>query len=185
MFSSTILVTALAAMGAMAAPAAPPALTGSVSNAQCDQYTNGEGNAALCGPVFQTTFALTAQANNINSNVDGILKTVNEAIGANGNAVTEILQTGTLGLVSTLADGAGVSLYGLATTLNNLQPQCKCDLSSCYTSLESAASDQVESNIAQASCAQAQYACAPYYSKADVDKIVPGCAQFEGTTSSK
>lgn len=104
----------------MAAPAAPPALSGSVSNAQCDQYTNGEGNAALCGPVFQTTFALTAQANNINSNVDGILKTVNEAIGANGNAVTEILQTGTLGLVSTLADGAGVSLYGLATTLNNL-----------------------------------------------------------------
>lgn len=55
------LALAVSALGfAAALPAQPPKLSSPTSFSQCDKYTNGEGDAAVCGPVVDSLQAALA-----------------------------------------------------------------------------------------------------------------------------
>ncbi|GAA6044121.1 hypothetical protein JCM8097_004716 [Rhodosporidiobolus ruineniae] len=173
----------LAAFTACASAAAAPALGSTVADSQCETYTNGKGFNVLCGPIFDVAGTLLYQGNSVTTNADKILNTLQGALGGDSGAVGSITSAVTNGLVSNLAYGVSAILGGAATVLENANPQCKCDLSLCLANLRDAAqATSVPTDTAQASCAQAKYACAAYYSNSDLYQVAPGCAAYEGTT---
>ncbi|GAA5911498.1 hypothetical protein JCM6882_000518 [Rhodosporidiobolus microsporus] len=178
-------VAALSALSAVKAAEAPD-LGSSVTDSQCESYTKGEGiDKALCGPVYTAAGTLLTQSDSVTTNVDGILNTLNSALMASGdsNAVTDILKTATNGLVSNLAYGVAATLGSVGSTIYQAAPQCKCDLSGCLNRLQQARQATASGiDIAQASCAQARFYCAPFYDESDITQVAPGCADFEGTT---
>ncbi|GAA5976638.1 hypothetical protein JCM11641_005648 [Rhodosporidiobolus odoratus] len=156
----------------------------SVSDIQCSEYTNGEGDAALCGPLHNLAGTLIYQGDSVTTNADALLQSVNAAIEGSGeNDITDILKTATDGIVSNLAYGVSFILGSAASTIQQAAPQCKCDLSTCLSRLQAAdQASAVPTEQAQASCAQARFACASIYSDDQIEQLAPGCANYEGTT---
>ncbi|GAA6021287.1 hypothetical protein JCM10207_002685, partial [Rhodosporidiobolus poonsookiae] len=132
----------LAALATFANAAEAPELSGgSVSGLQCDQYTNGEGASAACSAIFTLTSGLLLQGDSVSTNANTVVAAINDALGgADANEITSILSPVTSGVVGNLVNGVSGTLGSIANTITNATPQCKCDLSNCYTRLGSASS---------------------------------------------
>ncbi|GAA5911495.1 hypothetical protein JCM6882_000517 [Rhodosporidiobolus microsporus] len=177
-------VAALSALSSVNAAEAPD-LGSSITDSQCDSYTQGSADTTLCSPLYTAASVLLYQSDSVTTNVDGILNTLNGALASSGdeNAVTDILKTATNGLVSNLAYGVSATLGSVGSTIYQAAPQCKCDLSNCLNRLQNAQQATASGiDTAQAACAQARFYCSPYYDESDITQVAPGCADFEGTT---
>ncbi|GAA6018864.1 hypothetical protein JCM10207_000267 [Rhodosporidiobolus poonsookiae] len=185
-------LAALALSTAYIAPSAFAALAPlgqTVSDSRCYAYTDsGHPDRALCTVLYSAAGSLLFQGNTITTEVNGILVSLNEILalgGDEGNPLTDIVDGVTTGLVSNVLASVSNTLGAVGTTLQEIQPQCKCDLSNCLTRLQSAAqATAVPSDNAQDACNQARYACGYFYSSDQIEQVAPGCAEYRGTTSS-
>ncbi|RSH91142.1 hypothetical protein EHS25_009441 [Saitozyma podzolica] len=131
--------------------------------------------AVICSPLITAAQLMLVESDATNTQVDNILKEINTLLGAS-NPVTQITQDVTSGLVSNALYGPTFFFYSLATILENIDPQCKSDMSTCNTALTNA-KGTASSGAAQtqAACSEAKYLCGAFYNSDQVDQIIPRC----------
>ncbi|GAA5861226.1 hypothetical protein JCM8547_008525 [Rhodosporidiobolus lusitaniae] len=173
----------LTAFASFANAASAPDLGSSVSDSICDSYTNGEGSAAVCPVSLTLQIVSLFQGDSVTTQGDNILNSVNSLLTSSGdNQVTDIVKAATNGLASNLIYGVSETLGAIGAEVNNATPQCRCDLSLCYTRLtEASQATAGQTAQATAACAQARYNCATYYSDDDINSVT-GCEDYQGTT---
>ena len=180
---ASIVATTLLAGFALGSPVSTDRLAErqAATGGQCSgRTTNGESAAAVCGPVIQPLQQLLRyQSSNIGQSTGEILASANKLVNrisdsTGASEVGSIVNSASNGLVSSLCKsstsrsistsvivtvvsssviGVTNTLGGLGVALTNVQPQCRCDVALCLSSLQEA---NAESSSDQPN---APYAC--------------------------
>ncbi|WWD02647.1 hypothetical protein V865_000687 [Kwoniella europaea PYCC6329] len=152
-----------------------------VKRAQCSADNQNYVDNVTCPSINNLNSFLNYQGDNVGTNAFDVLEQVNKLL-VSDDPVSTIVEDVTGGIVTGVTDGVVYNLKNLASTIQQLDPDCKCNLVACNNNLNDAKVQcQLSSQnpMIQEGCGDAIAACAPFYSRDEINSFTGCCSQYQ------
>ncbi|WRT66061.1 uncharacterized protein IL334_003013 [Kwoniella shivajii] len=174
---SVIIFSALAALSAVNGS---PVTTHS-KRAQCSADNQNYIDNVSCPTINNVASFLNYQGDNVGTNAFDVLAEANKLL-VSDDPVSTIAKDVTGGIVTGVTDGVVYVLKNFAATIQQLDPDCKCNLVACNNDLNDARSQcQLSSTnpMIKEGCGDAIVACAPFYSRDQINSYTGCCSTYQ------
>ncbi|WVW83581.1 hypothetical protein I302_105602 [Kwoniella bestiolae CBS 10118] len=156
-----------------------------VRRAQCSADNQNYVDNVVCPTLNNLDSFLNFQADNVGANVVNVLGEVNKLL-VSDDPVSTIVKDVTGGVVTGVTDGVTFTLKDFAATVQQLDPDCKCNLVACNNDLNDARTQcQLSSTnpMIPQGCGDAISACAAFYSRDQINSYTGCCSSYQLTNN--
>ncbi|WWC89607.1 uncharacterized protein L201_004532 [Kwoniella dendrophila CBS 6074] len=177
MFASKAIL-ALGALSALMGASASPL---NAKRAQCSADNQNYIDNVTCPTINDLNAFLNYQGDNVGTNAFDVLAEANKLLVSN-DPVSTIVKDVTGGIVTGVVDGVVFTLKDFAATIQQLSPDCKCNLVACNNALADAKSQcdlSSQNPMIKEGCGDAINACSAFYSRDQVDSFSGCCSSYQ------
>ncbi|GAA6028036.1 hypothetical protein JCM8097_001841 [Rhodosporidiobolus ruineniae] len=146
---------------------------------RCSSYTDGTGEAVSCPSTAAIGNLLVGLANTLPGGINSLSQNLMQVLGGSENPLGAVLGSLTETLLPNVGANVGGLLGALSGQVQNSNPACKCDISTCAEQLYAAAGlSQADIGTGQNACEQAAALCGRYMTNDAIIGLNPLCRPY-------